>query len=54
MYTQQRYSTLLVSGDTIYIDIAWYGQEWAMNIGIPDIHPRVYVRIRIYIYLLLS
>ena len=22
---------------------SWYGQEWAMNLGMPDIHPRVYV-----------
>jgi hypothetical protein len=35
--------TQVKPGDTAYVTIAWYGNEWATNLGMPDIHPKVYV-----------
>jgi len=35
--------TQVEPGDVVYVDIAWYGNEWSMNLGMPDIHPKVYV-----------
>jgi len=35
--------TQVEPGDVVYVDIAWYGNEWSMNLGMPDVHPKVYV-----------
>jgi hypothetical protein len=36
--------TTVVPGDTVYVDIAWFGITWGFDtVGLPDIFPRIYV-----------
>jgi hypothetical protein len=36
--------TAVVPGDTVYVDIAWFGITWGFDtVGLPDIFPRTYV-----------
>lgn len=37
-------------GDKVFVDIAWYGNEWAMNLNLKDVHPKVYVFEFEYLY----